>query len=81
MLNHDGKHIFNTKELAEKVKLKDLELRIKLIEAGQKLREVIGHKVWCERKPSCTCGAASEQAEAVANWDKLIEEYNGKKQN
>jgi hypothetical protein len=51
----------------------------KLIEVGNKLARSIGHRMahGCPKiSPAvpCTCGAGAAQAQALANWDRLMEQ-------
>lgn len=54
-------------------------LEEKLIELGNTLARSIGHRLGmnCPKISSavpCTCGAAREQAQALAEWDHLIQQ-------
>lgn len=51
----------------------------KLIEVGTALARAIGHRIGrgCPKlSPAvpCTCGAAAEQAQALSDWEHLIEQ-------
>ena len=50
----------------------------KLIEVGTALARAIGHRMvrGCPKlSPAipCTCGAAAEQAQALSDWDRLMD--------
>jgi len=50
----------------------------KLIEVGTTLAHSLGHRLGfncpkTSRAVPCTCGAALQQADALADWDHLIE--------
>lgn len=54
-------------------------LEEKLIELGDRLARSIGHRLGhsCPKvSPAvpCTCGAAGQQAQALADWDDLVEQ-------
>lgn len=51
----------------------------KLIEIGNNLARSIGHRLGgncpkVSRAVPCTCGAALQQADALADWDQLIQQ-------
>ena len=57
-------------------------LEEKLIEVGNALARSIGHRLGrnCPKlSPAvpCTCGAAGEQAKALADWDRLAQQIKG----
>lgn len=54
-------------------------LEEKLIELGNNLARAIGHRMGhsCPKiSPAvpCTCGAAQQQAQALADWDQLVQQ-------
>ena len=56
------------------------ELQVKaLLRAGNALARAIGHNQTCPKVSAaipCVCGAAGEQAKALADWLALAREYD-----
>ena len=53
--------------------------RVALIRAGNALARAIGHNQTCPKVSAaipCVCGAAGEQAKALADWLVLAREYD-----
>jgi hypothetical protein len=54
----------------------------KLLEVGNALARSIGHKInrGCPKiSPAvpCTCGAAGQQAQALSDWEHLVDQIKG----
>ena len=48
----------------------------KLLKAGDALTRAMGHSTTCRKVGIlCSCGAGGQQAQAMADWDEVTEEF------